>query len=453
MSDDAPKPQNISYLPSEGLCYDPNDRRYWDQRLLDKEIERVFEVCHGCRLCFKYCESFPTLFRLLDQKHEGDVHRIDAAEKREIFGHCFQCKLCEVQCPYTPRDQHPFQLDFPKLAHRYRAVVARREGVPVRLRVLSDPDGLGRMARASFGLANGLNRSRANRVVMEKVAGIHRDKLLPDFAPQTFEAWARKAGRTAAAPGAEVALFQTCFVQNNDPGIGRDTLAVLEASGVRAACVEGLVCCGMPSWEHGDLDALRANAARNLDRLLPFVEAGARVLAINPTCGMMLRREYPDLVAPGDRARAEALAAAVRDPGEFLWSLRETGRLSTAFKSTPGPIAYHVPCHLRAQAVGFRSRDLLRKIPGVKARTVMECSGHDGTFAMRAETFEESRRVGARSFTAMKDGEEETWVSDCPLAALQLEQHAGRKTLHSMTVLARAYREDGFPQRVEEATP
>lgn len=445
----------IPFAPSEGLSYDPAEPKYWEPAMLALEVTRVFEICQGCRMCFKYCDSFPTLFKAIDEVHDGDVHKLTPEETTKVMDGCFQCKLCEVQCPYTPRDKHEFQLDFPKLVHRFRAVKTRRDGVKLRDRVLGDPDLAGKLARASFGMANTMNRVGAHRWFMEKVLGVHRDKLLPEFAASTFESWAAENGKLREKPGGEAVLFQTCYVQNNEPQIGRDTLEVLEKNQVDVGCVRGLECCGMPAWEHGDLKTLQAHAKQNLDRLLPHVEAGSKVLAINPTCSMMMRREYPELVAPEDRARAQQLSAAVMDPSEFLWSLRNEPRFNTDFKSTPGDsVAYHAPCHLRAQGVGFKGRDLLRKIPGVTPTSVQECCGHDGTFAMTVEGFEPSQRVGKAAFEGVKAADAQIWSTDCPLAAIQFAQHAGKKPLHPMTILARAYRTDGFPTPVkpEETT-
>ena len=439
----------ISYLPTPGLSYNPNQAVYWDSAALQQEVTRVFEICHGCRMCFKYCDVFPSLFTLLDKKYDGDVTRITTGETRSIMDACFQCKLCEVQCPYTPRDSHQFQLDFPKLVHRYDAHKTRSEGLSVRDRFLGNPDLAGLLSRLSLGLANLMNRIPLQRWLMEKFLGIHRLKKLPDFASSTFEKWASRAGLIAGRNDCEVVLFQTCYVQNNEPEIGRDTVAVMQKNSVDVQCAAGLQCCGMPRWESGDIDGLRAQAKTNLDRLTPYVDRGAKVVAINPTCSMMLRREYPELVAAEDRPRAERLAANVMDPSEFLWSIRNEPRFSTDFKSTPGSsVGYHAPCHLRAQAVGFKGRDLLRKIPGVVPKTVTECCGHDGTYAMKVEGFEPSRRVGQKAFDGMKASESKIWSTDCPLAAIQFEQHAGVKPMHPMTILARAYREDGFPEKV-----
>lgn len=442
--------ENISYKPSWGLSYDPSEPKYWDEAALKEEVTRTFEVCSGCRMCFKFCESFPRLFDLLDNSHEGDVRKLEAGQVDAIMDDCFQCKLCEVQCPYTPRDNHEFLLDFPKLVHRYKAIRAKKTGFSLRDQVLGNPDMAGQAARLSFGLANTMNRVRLHRLFMEKTLGIHRDKLLPDFASSTFESWAESQGKMRKEPKAEVVLFQTCYVQNNEPQIGRDTLEVLEKNQVDACCARGLQCCGMPKWEHGDLDGLREQAKRNLDILMPYVENGAKVLAINPTCSMMLRKEYPELVAPEDKERAQRLAEAVRDPSEFLWSIRSEERFNTNFQSSPGRVAYHTPCHLRVQAVGFRASNLMKKIPGVEVSMVQECCGHDGTYAMTVEGFDASARVGKRSFDQMKAPEAEVWTTDCPLAAVQFEQHAGKRPLHPMTVLARAYRAGGFDRKAEK---
>ncbi|HYN02856.1 MAG TPA: heterodisulfide reductase-related iron-sulfur binding cluster [Vicinamibacteria bacterium] len=442
----------VSYQPTDGLSYDPEDARYWDAAGLQGEVTRTFEVCHGCRMCFKYCDSFPILFDLIDKKHDGDVRKLTTPETDRVIDACFQCKLCEVQCPYTPRDKHEYQLDFPKLVHRYKAQRAKTRGIPLRERILANPDAAGAMARLSFGMANVMNKVTLHRMFMQAALGIHKDKLLPDFAPTTFEKWAEENRRIQPKPdGVEAVLFPTCYVQNNEPQIGRDTLDVLDRNQVKTACVKGLQCCGMPAWETGDLDTVRKQAANNLKILKPFVDAGAKVVAINPTCAMMMRREYPELLPEALRPEARKLAELVRDPSELLWEIRDQPRFNTDFKSTPGgPVAYHAPCHLRAQAVGFKGRDLLRKIPGVQPKLTMECCGHDGTYAMKVEGFENSIKVGQKAFDGMKEAGAEVWATDCPLAALQFQQHAGKKPMHPMSILARAYRADGFSTPVEK---
>jgi glycerol-3-phosphate dehydrogenase subunit C len=444
----APPP---SHAPTDGLSYDPEEPKYWDPGALRKEVERTFDICHGCRLCFKYCDAFPNLFSFIDDKHDGNARAVTDRETARVMDDCFQCKLCEVSCPYTPRDKHPFALDFPRLVHRYKAQRARAEGVPLRERILGDPDGVAEAARLGGGLADRLNRSAAHRVLLEKTLGVHRDKKLPSFASETFETWASGAGLMTGPPGGEAVLFPTCYVQNNDPGIGRDTVEVLRANGVDLRGARDLGCCGMPAWESGDLEELRRRARRNLDVLMPFVDAGAKVIALSPTCALLMRQDYPTLVARPERPRARRLAAAVRDPAEYLLSIRAEPRFNRALKSRPDKVAYHVPCHLRAQAVGLAGRDLLRRLGVDEIATVAACCGHDGTYAMKVESFEAARRIGGKAFAGMQSAEGKTWVTDCPLAALQIEQHAGPKTLHPMSLLARAYRGDRFAEGSQES--
>ncbi len=430
----------ISYLPTDGITYDPSDSKYWNKKALDKEIERNFEICHGCRMCFKYCDSFPTLFKFLDERYNGDVKKIKPKDTQQIMDACFQCKLCEVQCPYSIRDGHEFKLDFPKLVHRHKAIHSKDKPKSLRNNILGNPDKSASMARASLGLANVMNRFGIHRWFLEKFLGIHRNKLLPYFSFTTFEQWATKLALIRENGKAETVLFQTCYVQHNEPQIGKDTIDVLDKNKVDCACVKGLKCCGMPAWEQGDLETLRTNAKHNLDILIPFVERGSKVIAINPTCVMMMRREYPALLEGDDRERAKKLADAINDPSEYLWNIRNESRFNTNINNVPTEtISYHAPCHLRAQGVGFKGRDLIKKVTGSKIKTVIECCGHDGTYAMKVENFDASKRIGQKSFDGMKTEETEVWVTDCPLAALQFKQHAGVKPKHSMSILADAY--------------
>ena len=440
----------ISYMPTDGLTYDPEDKPYWDPQLLAREMERAFEICHGCRMCFKYCDTFPTLFKLLDEQYEGNVRQLKEKDRAHIVDACFQCKLCEVQCPYTPRDGHPFQLDFPKLMHRYKTLQTKGKPKSLQDRFLGDPDRSAKLARASFGMVNVMNRVAFHRIFMEKLLGIHREKQLPDFSGSTFEKWAASAGKIRQSETAETVLFQTCYVQHNEPQIGRDTLEVLEQNQVDCTCVSGLKCCGMPAWEQGDLGTLCRNAHNNLNRLMPFVEGGSKIIAINPTCSMMMRQEYPELLAGEDRSRAKKLAAVVHDPAEYLWKIRNESRFNTKINSPPVvAVNYHAPCHLRSQRIGFKGRDLLRKILGVKIGTVMECCGHDGTYAMKVEGFEVSKRIGQKAFSGMQQQPADVWATECPLAALQFQQHAGVKPMHPMSILANAYRKGGFAEQVK----
>jgi Fe-S oxidoreductase len=190
--------------------------------------------------------------------------------------------------------------------------------------------------------------------------------------------------------------------------------------------------------------AAQRQARANIDLLMPYVREGYAILVNNPTCSMMMRKEYPALVGGED---AKALAGAVRDPNEYLNALRREGRLSQDFRSTPGRVRYHVPCHLRAQNIGYRSRDMMAAIsPETEVHLVAECCGHDGTWAMKREYFQLSLEAGRKAFEGMQG--EGLLTTDCPLAAIQFEQATGARPLHPLEVLERAYRPDGFPTPV-----
>lgn len=454
MSDTLPA---IRYAPTDGLTYNPNEPKYWDRAALQPELDRAYDLCNGCRLCFKYCESFPILFDAVEQA--GDVRRLPAAITDRVIDACFQCKQCYTQCPYTEAEGHEFKLDVPRLLLRANAIRRRERGIPLRERLLSNPDVLGRVGTALPMLANATNRSRAHRVLMEHAAGIHRDAALPPFASETFSAWTKRTVGAQVTPDGthKVLLHPTCYVQWNKPEIGHAAHRVLRHNDCQVA-TPGVSCCGMPALDSGDVDQARAAARATVTTLAPWVERGYAVAVVNPTCSLMLRQEYPELLndpaEPALHTQALLVAAATRDLGEYLFQQRQAGHFREDFQSTPaGPVAYHAPCHLRAQNIGFRGRDLMRRIPGVIPKLVAECCGHDGTWALKTEHHAASLANGRRAFEGMAEAESETWTTECPLAALQFQQACGREPLHPVQVLDRAYRADGFPTAVPATPP
>lgn len=440
----------IKATPTDALSYDPNEEKYWDPDALDAELLRAFDICDGCRLCFNLCGSFPALFEAAERANHHPTE-ITAEEKQQVIDLCFGCKLCYVKCPYTADEGHEFNLDFPALILRARAQKVRAEGLPIRERLLGDPDLLGKVAGLAPGLANHANRAAWHRRLMERFAGIHRDKLLPEFASETFEEWARREGLPPdpVEPRDNVALFFTCFVNFNRPGPGRATVEVLARNEVALRCPEQN-CCGMPALDQGDIERACKQAERNVQSLLPWVRGGWRVGAINPTCALMLRKEAPRLLGTPEAAE---VGEAVVDPHEVLFDLKRKKRFDRDFASSPGVIGYHTPCHLMAMGRGFRSRDLMRLIPEARIEMVDSCCGHDGTWAMKTEYFEASMEVGAKAFDRLRAADADTLATDCPLAAVQFEQALGTRPMHPMEVLAAAYRPDGFPLKLEPEPP
>jgi glycerol-3-phosphate dehydrogenase subunit C len=288
-------------------------------------------------------------------------------------------------------------------------------------------------------------------VVMEKMLGIHRDKLLPDFAGETFDKWLARNPLPAipAEPTAKVALFPTCFVNYYNPAPGKAAVEVFAKNGCAVKCPKQN-CCGMPALDSGDIEFARKEARANVDSMLALVRDGYKIAAISPTCSMMMRLEYPNLLAGDD---VKEFAAAIVDSHELLYHLRRAGKFNTEFQSTPGTIAYHVPCHLKAQDIGLRARDLMRQIPGVEVMTVDACTAHDGTWAMKKEFFALSMKWGAKAFNGMREAGARVMATDCPLAAVQIEQATGVHPMHPIEVLARAYQRGGFPDAVVPEPP
>lgn len=450
----------ISYENTKDVTYDPHSALYWDRDSLDREITRTFEICHGCRMCFKYCTAFPSLFTAIDTSADGDVRKISPEDKKKIIGECYQCKICYVKCPYTDRDNHLYNLNYPALMQRAVHIDAKENGVDLRDKILQNADLAGKMTTGLIsGVANKILNTNFHRAIAQAIIGIHKDKLLPAFHKSTFMQRFRKRKKTEMpAPAAKVVLFSTCFVNYNNPDLGEDAVSVLEKNNVQVVCPEQN-CCGMPGLNTGDLPWAEKKMKANVESLYPYAKDGFKILAINPTCSLTLKKEYVTFLPPGEwREKAAVVAAASMDLNEFLFELKKEGKFNRAFRSTPGEVSYHVPCHLRAQNIGFRSRDMMRLIPESEIHLVEECCGHNGTWAMKEEYFDLSMIAGKRSFEGMKEHPDSQFTTDCPLAAIQLEQGTGSKfrPVHPMQILAKAYlspEEGGFesPVKSEES--
>ena len=423
-------------------AYDPTDPRYYDEKDLRSEVERVFSVCADCRMCVKYCGSFPKLFDAVDdhcvEGKYADVNtknlRVDDVDK--VVDDCFQCKLCYIKCPYTPGD-HEWAIDFPRLMTRAKSQRVKKNGVPLVDKLLGNPDLVGRLGTATAPLANWGNNNPLNRKFMESAIGIHKDKMLPPFASKTFAAqFEAKRKAPQGEPAAKIAFFSTCYVNYNQPEIGNDTLEVMAENNVDVAFAYER-CCGMPLWHNGDMDGAIEAAKENVASLLKYVDSGRNVVATNPTCSQMIRVEYPRLLGT---VEAKQVAAKTIDPMEFLAKLAGEGKLNKKFQTGAGKISYHIPCHLRAQNIGYKTRDVLAMLPDTEVKVVEECSGHDGTWAMKKENFEQSLKWGSRAFQQMAEGDPKVTCSDCPLAAIQIEQGNGKRPLNPMQILAKSYR-------------
>jgi Fe-S oxidoreductase len=434
--------------------YDPFHPRYFDEADLRQELTRVYDLCHGCRLCFKFCTSFPTLFDAIDQHDDQDAARLTKVEQDQVVDECFNCKLCYVNCPYTP-DQHEWQLDFPRLMLRAEQVLHR-----TRKRTLAEKatdqalgrtDLAGRVNTAVAPLANRAIGTPGSRVrnAMEKATGIASQRVLPPYARERFTTWwkRRSALRFSRKQGTAI-VFPTCIVEYQTPIVGRDLIRVLERNGVECEVPEGQVCCGAPWLHSGDVERFRKQGRKNVRILADAIRAGRlrgddpKVVVPQPTCSYVLKHDYPDYLGGDD---AQLVAECTLDAAEHLVRLHKgEGTSLDLHLSGPVPetVTYHAPCHLRAQNIGLRSRDLLKAM-GAKVTVVAECSGIDGTWGYRAEHFDASRQVARKMARAIEAAGGDVVAGDCHLANGGIVQETGRRPVHPVSLLARAY---GIPE-------
>jgi Fe-S oxidoreductase len=417
---------------------DVHAAEFWDPKRVDSELRRVYDICAGCRRCVGLCPSFKVMFERIDAEAvDGDVEKLPAADVKDVVDLCYQCKLCYNHCPYTP--PHRWEVDFPRLMLRARAAEARQHGVRLADRVLGNTELIGKVGSLTAPLSNWANELAVHRAFMQAAVGIHKDRNLPRFHRETFSKWfgrrGERAGAARSAADPRISLFATCTVEYHEPGIGRAAVRVLERNGVDVS-LPPQRCCGMPYLDGGAVDEARALIRDNVASLAAEVRAGREIVALGPTCSYMLKQEYPWLETSED---ARLVASHTRDVFEYLAGLQATGRLDTRFAKPVGRVAYHVPCHLRAQNIGTKSADVLRAVPGTEVAVIEKCSAVDGTWGFKKEYYELSLRVAKPLFDAIGAAGAERTATDCPLAALQIARGTGVAPRHPIQLLAEAY--------------
>jgi Fe-S oxidoreductase len=418
---------------------------FYDEGKVFAELERTFDICHGCRRCVNLCTAFPTLFDLIDASATLEVDGVPKAQFWKVVDQCYLCDMCYMtKCPYVP--PHPWNVDFPHLMLRAKAVKFKKKETGLRDRLLSSTDAIGRLASIPVvaQAVNAVNRNAAARSLMQKAIGVHRERRLPPYSSGTFRARAapsavREAKDGARTPG-KVAIFSTCYVNYNEPGIGHDLLAVLDHNDIPYSIVEKEACCGMPKLELGDLEGVERLKAVNVPRLAKLAREGYAILTAVPSCTLMFKSELP-LLFPED-AEVKAVSEAMFDPFEYFILRHRDGLLKTDFKASLGKVSYHVPCHSRVQNMGQKTREALQLVPGTTLNTVERCSGHDGTWGVKSEYYENSMKIGRPVFRQMAGTDPDYISSDCPIAARHIEQGMGdtrAQRAHPLSLLRKAY--------------
>ena len=422
---------------------------YRDERKIVAEMERIFDICHGCRRCVSLCNTFPSLFDLIDAGPSGELDGVPKEKLWDVVDQCYLCDLCYmVKCPYVP--PHPWNVDFPHLMLRAKAYQFSegRMKHPVRDRLLSSTDRNGKLATIPVVVqaVNAAAKVKPLRVLGEKVAGVHRDAWVPQFAPRKFRPNAAPSRAHAVKDGAQspgrVAVFSTCYVNYNEPGIGHDLLRILDHNEIPYVLVEGEACCGMPKLEQGDLESVERLKERNIAPLARLAREGCAILTPVPSCTLMFKQELP-LLFPHDE-EVKAVRDAMFDPFEYLMARRRDGLLRTDFPRPLGKVAYHVPCHSRVQKIGHKTREALEQVPGTEVTTIERCSGHAGTWGVKKEFHEAALRIGRPVFRQVAEAAPDFFASDCQLAAHHIEEGLGAdkgkaRLHHPITLLRMAY--------------
>ena len=392
------------------------DPEFYDEAKLDDELRRVFDICHGCRRCFNLCDSFPKLFDLIDESESGELDTVDSKDFKPVVDACTLCDMCFMtKCPYVP--PHEFNLDFPHLMLRYRAVEQKKGQIPFSAKQLTKTDRNGKLASKVSGLVNWAGKcgNSVTRPIMESVADIHRDAKLPEYSSQPFadKKTAPTVNKDAPAYGRKAVLYATCFANYNNPHIGDAARAVLAQNGVETEVVCPR-CCGMPQLEQGDIAAVAESAKQTSADLMPWIEKGYDVIALVPSCALMLKFEWPLLVT--DDENVTKLSAATSDITEYIVGIAKKEGLADGIKALDGGVTVHISCHSRAQNMGQKAAEMLRLIPDLKLNVIERCSGHGGSWGIMKENFEVALKVGKPVARKAADANSKYVLSECPLA-------------------------------------
>ena len=402
---------------------------FYDEASLMTEMERVFDICHGCRRCVSLCQSFPNLFDLVDETEDGEVHGIPKQAYWKVVDQCYLCDLCYMtKCPYTP--PHPWNVDFPHLMLRAKAIKFKKGEVGVGERFLASTDVHGSFAGIPVVVqaVNAINHTRFARKQMDSMLGVHPDAWMPELATKRFrQAAPRQGSATTVVDGqrtpGKVAIFATCFVNHNEPGIGLDLVKVLDHNAISWVQVPHESCCGMPKLELGDLPAVEKHKDANIPVLAKLAAEGYAILSPIPSCTLMFKQELP-LMFPDD-ATVQAVKAAMFDPFEYLVARQKDGLLKTDFQRDLGKVSYHIPCHGRVQNIGKKTEEMFKLIGqtvAVKLNTVERCSGHAGTYGVKTPTHPVAMKIGKPVFKAMAKDAPDYIGSDCPMAGHHIAQ-------------------------------
>ena len=418
---------------------------YFNEESLNKELERVFDICHGCRRCVSLCQSFPVLFDLVDESDTMEVDGVKKEDYTKVVDQCYMCDLCYMtKCPYVP--PHEWNVDFPHLMLRAKAIKYKKGNIKIRDKVLTSTDNVGKFAGIPIfaPTINAINKFKPARKGLELVAGIHSKAWLPKFESNNLrkrlknhenEITAEPVGKTKG----KIALFATCYMNKNEPGPGEDFFKVFEHNNIAVKLTEKENCCAIPKLELGNLDAVEEAKNINIPILAKLVDEGWDLTALIPSCVIMFKQELP-LMFPNDKDVIK-VKNAFFDPFEYLMIRNREDKFLTDFKTSLGKVSYHAACHQRVQNIGPKTKEILSLIPNTEVESIERCSGHDGTYAVKKECHEYSMKIVRPIVRKINEAKPDHYGSDCAMAGHHIGHALDNKTEpeHPITLLRKAY--------------
>jgi glycerol-3-phosphate dehydrogenase subunit C len=423
---------------------------FFDRAKTEAEMRRIFDICHGCRRCFNLCDAFPRLFDLVDNSATGELDAVATADYQKVADACTLCDMCFMtKCPYVP--PHEFNVDFPHVMLRYRAVEFHEGRVPRARTELGKTDRNGNLARHVAPLANWASdrHNQLTRPVLEKVAQVDRNAALPKYHGRTFVARSRRAAPpiapAAPASGRKAVLYATCFVNYNNPSIGEAARAVLARNGVKTETLYPQ-CCQMPQLEAGDLAKVAAAAKHVAATLGPYMDNGYDVIALVPSCALMLKFEWP-LIVPDDEA-VRKLSRATFDIAEYVVDIARKEGLAPGLQPLGGGVTLHLACHARAQNMGQKAAEMLRLLPDAQINVIERCSGHGGSWGVMKDNFATALKIGRPVVRQALRDANPFLAAECPLAGLHIlqgmellakDEIMPGRPVHPIELVARAY--------------
>ena len=396
--------------------------------------ENNFEQCIKCTICTVYCPVAAANPDYPGPKQAGpDGERLRLKQPDfydNALKYCMNCKRCEVACPSNVR--------IGDIIQAARIKYGPQRNTSLRNFVLSNTDLVGSLATPFAPIVNSAVALKPVRYVMDKVMAIDHRRVFPKYAHGTFTSWYRKHAAAAQAVYAkQVAYFHGCYVNYNNPQLGKDLIRIMNALGYGVQLLDKEKCCGVALISNGLYKQARRQAETNLASIRRAVsDRGLTVLATSSTCTFTLRDEYPHLLEMKNDDVRDRVELATR----YLYRLitEQGARLRFREDAAPLRVAYHTPCHMEKMGWAYYSIELLRMIPGVEVTVLdSQCCGIAGTYGFKKEKHDISMRVGAELFEAVRGSRAEIVATECGTCRLQIQSATGVECLHPVSVIRR----------------